>query len=103
MKKQSLDDEVKFASADLDEVKISLATIAEAKATAEGDLVVTTKSLNEDKADLAVVHQYCMDKAQTYELDVSSRGEELQALATSKKLLVEAVPGSQICTGRFFH
>ena len=64
--------------------------------------MVTTKSLNEDKADLAVVHQDCMNKAQTYELDVSSRGEELQALAKSKKLLVEAVSGTRFAQADSF-
>jgi len=95
MKKQSLDDEIKYANDDLAEAKKGIAANTESKATAEGDLAVTTKSLNEDKADLAVVHQECMAKASTYEAEVSSRGEELKALATAKKIIVEATSLAQ--------
>jgi len=89
MKKQSLDDEVKYASNDLDDVKKNAAANQEAKATAEGDLTVTIKSLNEDKADLAVVHHDCMTKAQAYEVEVTSRAGELKALAVAKKIIVK--------------
>jgi len=90
MKKQSLDDEIKYASDDLAETKKIVAANTENKAVAEGDLAVTTKSLNEDKKDLASVHQSCMAKASNYETEVSSRAEELKALATAKKIIVEA-------------
>jgi hypothetical protein len=93
MKKQSLEDEIKYASADLDEAKKTAAASRESKASAEGDLAVTTKGLNEDKADLAGVHQECMTKASTYETEVTSRAEELKALATAKKIIVEATSG----------
>jgi len=95
MKKQSLEDEMKYASADLDEAKKSSAANAEKKATAEGDLSVTTKALNEDKADLAGLHHECMTKATAYETEVSSRGEELKALATAKKIIKEATSLAQ--------
>merc|ERR1719329_300058 len=67
----------------------------EKKAVAEGDLDVTTKSLNEDKADLASLHQECMTKASAYETETTSRGEELKALATAKKIIVEATAFTQ--------
>jgi len=95
MKKQSLDDEIKYATADLDEAKKTVASNEEKKATAEGDLTVTTKALNEDKADLASLHHDCMTKASAYETEVSSRGEELGALATAKKIIVEATSLAQ--------
>jgi len=95
MKKQSLEDEIKYASADLDEAKKSSAANEEKKATAEGDLEVTTKALNEDKADLAGLHHECMTKASAYETEVSSRGEELKALATAKKIIKEATSLAQ--------
>merc|ERR1719456_1053037 len=44
---QSLRDEIKYAQADLDKSKKGLAASGEAQATAEGDLAVTTKDLNE--------------------------------------------------------
>lgn len=94
-KKQSLEDEMKYASADLDEAKKSSSENEEKKAVAEGDLTVTTKALNEDKADLATLHSECMQKASVYETEVSSRGEELKALATAKKIIVEATSLAQ--------
>merc|ERR1719321_866153 len=45
---QSLKDEIKYANKDLDKAKKSLATSAEAKAAAQGDLDVTQKDLDED-------------------------------------------------------
>jgi len=95
MKKQSLEDEMKYASADLDEAKKSSAANEEKKSVAEGDLTVTTKALNEDKADLAGLHHECMTKASAYETEVTSRGEELKALATAKKIIVEATSLAQ--------
>jgi len=95
MKKQSLEDEIKYTSADLAETKKAVASNTENKATAEGDLAVTTKALNEDKVDLASVHQSCMTKASAYETEVTSRAEELKALATAKKIIVEATSLAQ--------
>jgi len=95
MKKQSLEDEIKYASADLDEAKKTSAANEEKKSVSEGDLAVTTKALNEDKADLAGLHHECMTKASAYETEVSSRGEELKALATAKKIIVEATSLAQ--------
>jgi len=95
MKKQSLEDEIKYASEDLDEAKKTSAANEEKKATAEGDLAVSTKALNEDKADLAGLHHDCMTKASAYETEVTSRSEELKALATAKKIIVEATSLAQ--------
>jgi len=95
MTEQSLEDEIKYASADLAEAKKTVAANTESKATDEGDLAVTTKALNEDKADLAGVHQECMTKASVYETEVTSRAEELKALAVAKKIIVEATSLAQ--------
>merc|ERR1719440_1199161 len=46
--KQSLEDEMKFGTADMDKAKKGLAESTETKAVAEGDLAVTQKSLEED-------------------------------------------------------
>merc|ERR1719316_2680094 len=54
---QSLKDEIKYANKDLDKAKKNLATSAEAKAAAEGDLDVTSKDLAEDIKSLATLHQ----------------------------------------------
>jgi len=91
---QSLNDEIKYASKDLDKAKKNLAASAEAKATAEGDLAVTSKDLDEDIKALATLHQDCMSGAEAFEEETKSRGEELTALATAKKVIQEATSGA---------
>merc|ERR1740130_2132566 len=49
---QSLKDEIKFANKEMDEAKKSKSESQEAKATAEGDLTVTQKDLDEDLSAL---------------------------------------------------
>jgi len=78
----------------LDKAKKNLATSAETKATAEGDLAVTSKDLAEDEKALATLHQDCMTGAEDFEAETKSRGEELTALATAKKVIVEATSGA---------
>jgi len=91
---QGLEDEIKYANQDLAKAKKNLATSAEAKATAEGDLAVTSKDLDEDNKALATLHQDCMSGAEDFEAETKSRGEELTALATAKKVIVEATSGA---------
>merc|ERR1719401_1459709 len=88
--KQSLSDEIKFANKDLDDAKKALAASAEAKSTAEGELAVTSKALAADTDSKAELHQSSMTKAEDYEAEAKSRGEELKALAEAKKVIVEA-------------
>merc|ERR1719160_1860128 len=92
--KQSLTDEIKYANKDKDEATKNLDVSAEKKAAAEGDLEVTTKDLNEDTKDLAGLHAECMSKASDFEAEVTSRGEELKALAMAKKAVVESTSGA---------
>jgi len=91
---QSLKDEIKYATKDMDKAKKNLAASAEAKATAEGDLAVTSKDLAEDETALSTLHQDCMTGAEDFEGETKSRGEELHALATAKKVIVEATAGA---------
>merc|ERR1719199_899693 len=91
---QSLKDEIKYGSKELDEAKKGLGASDEAKATAEGDLSVTSKDLAEDISTLATLHQDCMKGAEDFEAETKSRGEELNALATAKKVIVEATSGA---------
>jgi len=90
MLKGSLTDEIKFANKELDEAKKSKSESEEGKATAEGDLQVTTGDLNEDLHTLGSLHHDCLSKANEYEAETTSRGEELKALATAKKIVIEA-------------
>jgi len=90
MLKQSLEDEIKYANKDMDDTKKSLAESGETKASAEGDLSVTKKDLSEDVAALGSLHSDCMTKAQDFEAETTSRGEELKALAMAKKAVKES-------------
>jgi chromosome segregation ATPase len=92
--KQSLTDEIKFANKDMDEAKKGLAESGEIKAAAEGDLEVTNKALAEDRKALGELHMDCMTKAQDFEAETTSRGEELKALAMAKKAVVENTSGA---------
>jgi len=94
MLKQSLTDEIEFANKDMDKAKKNLAESQESKATAEGDLASTSKDLADDVATKSTLHQDCMAAAEEFELAVKSRGEELNALATAKKVIVEATGGA---------
>lgn len=92
--KQSLSDEIKYANKDMDETKKGLAESNEAKAAAEGDLKVTSKDLAEDVTALGDLHQDCMTKAQDFEAETTSRGEELKALAMAKKAVKDNTGGA---------
>jgi hypothetical protein len=94
MLKQSLTDAVKFANADMDKAKKGLSESQEKKAVATGDLEVTSKDLAEDIKTKATLHQDCMNAAEEFELATKSRGEELNALATAKKVIKETTGGA---------
>jgi len=94
MLKQSLSDEMKFANKDMDKAKKGLSESKEKKATAEGGLDTTSKDLAEDVKAKSTLHQDCMSAAEEFELSTKSRGEELAALATAKKVIQEATGGA---------
>merc|ERR1719238_1190483 len=78
----------------MDKAKKNKASSQEKKATAEGDLEVTSKDLAEDIKTKSTLHQDCMDGAEEFELATESRGEELNALATAKKVIKESTGGA---------
>jgi len=90
MLKQSLEDQMKFATSDTEAAKKEMAASAEKKAVAEGDLDVTSKELAEDNKALGTLHHDCMEKATDFESATKAKGEELKALATAKKIIKEA-------------
>jgi chromosome segregation ATPase len=94
MLKQSLTDEIEFANKDMAAAKKGLAESSEKKAIAEGDLDVTSKDLAEDIKTKATLHSDCMTAAEEFELATKSRGEELDALATAKKVIKESTGGA---------
>merc|ERR1719335_1809749 len=98
MLKQALEDEIKFATKDMDEAKANNAAASEHKATAEGDLSVTAADLAADVKTLADLHRDCMTKASEFEEATKSRGEELKALAEAKKIISEKTGGAASLT-----
>merc|ERR1712060_255936 len=86
----SLQDELKFDNADLDEAKAGIAAASERRATAKGDLDTTNKDLAADQESRSSLHHDCMTKASTFEAETRSRGEELKAMAEAKKVIREA-------------
>jgi len=92
--KLELEDAIKFGNKELGKAKKRKAEAGETQASAEGDLAVTTKGLNEDVAQLGDLHHDCMTKAQDFEISTKSRGEELKALAQAKKIIAEATGGA---------
>merc|ERR1719272_2675014 len=94
MLKQSLDDEIEADSADMNKEKSLKASSEESKAVAEGDLAETVKGLAEDKKALATASSTCMTVAADHEATVTARNEELNAIATAKKILSETTAGA---------
>jgi len=99
--KQELTDSIAFTNKEKGKAEKAKAENAEIKATAEGDLAVTQKNLAEDTKQLADTHHECMTKAQDFEAEVASRGEELKALAEAKKIILEATGGATSQTYSF--
>merc|ERR1719493_308014 len=92
--KQSLEDKIKYETKEMAEAKTGIAASNEKKATAEGDLDMTSKNLAEDVTALSELHHECLSKAQDYEAETKSRGEELKAIATAKKVIQETTAGA---------
>jgi len=90
MLKQSLEDELRFATQDLNEAKKGISASSERKSVATGDLSGTSKSLAADMKSKEGLHHDCMTKASSFEAETRSRGEELKALAEAKKIIKEA-------------
>merc|ERR1719379_3216260 len=96
--KQSLEDAMRLAKSEMDKSKKRKAEAQETQATAEGDLAITMKELGEDMVQLSEIHHECMTKASDFEMETQSRAEELKALATAKKIIIEQVALTQVPT-----
>jgi len=55
---------------------------------------VTSKDLAGDISTLSTLHQDCMKGAEDFQAETKSRGEELAALATAKKVISETTSGA---------
>lgn len=96
--KQALEDKMKFATKDFEEAKKGLAASAEKKATAEGDLDVTSKALQQAETTLEDLKSDCMAKASDYEAATKSRDEEVKALLKAKDVITESTGGAESLT-----
>merc|ERR1719224_334562 len=101
MLKQSLEDEIEADSKDMEDEKSFKASTEESKAVAEGDLAETVKGLAEGNKALATASSTCMTVAADHEATVKSRTEELNAIATAKKILSETTSGAESQTYSF--
>merc|ERR1719183_2837619 len=94
MLKQSLTDQIEADTKDMDEEKALKASTEENKAVAEGDLAETVKALAEDRDALKTASTTCMTVAADHDATVKSRNEELNAIATAKKIITETSSGA---------
>jgi len=94
MLKQKLEDMMANGEKVMDETKKAKAAAEEAKATAQGELDTASKTLSEGETHLKDLQQECMAKAEEYETSQHSRSEELTALDTAKKVLLEKTAGA---------
>merc|ERR1719182_1139781 len=89
MLKQKIEDAVAFGEKTLAETKSAKAAAEEAKATATGELETASKNLSDDETHLKDLQQECMTASEEDTESKKSRAEELEALATAKKILEE--------------
>merc|ERR1719439_461982 len=94
MLKQSLENTIAQDNKELAEAKSVKAAAEDAKAIAEGDLSMAEKELAEDKKYLSELSTDCQQKAADWEVTTKSRVDELEALATAKKIISETTGGA---------
>merc|ERR550532_3970326 len=94
MLKQSLEDQIAADGKDRADEKAAKSSASEAKASAAGDLDVTSKNLKDSKDQLATAQATCLSVAADHEATVAARKEELGVIAEAKKVLQETVSGA---------
>merc|ERR1719401_1246699 len=82
----------------MSEAKKGLAQAQQDKATAQGDLAVTSADLKEDLETKNTLKYDCMTKSTDYEAAMKSRAEELKALADAKKAISSMTEGATSLT-----
>merc|ERR1719356_102161 len=85
----------------MDETKASQAESEESKASAEGDLSRTIKSLATSDDKLKRTRATCMQVAAQHETTVPAREEELKVIADAKKILSGSSSGAVSQTYNF--
>jgi len=101
MLKQSLEDQAKDDSREMDEQKALKSDADATKATAEGDLANTVKNLAQLKTNLETANANCMQVAADHDATVKAREEELKVIAEAKGLLTSTTAGAESQTYSF--
>merc|ERR1711957_1011306 len=94
MLKQSLEDQNAADNKGMNEQKASKGSADEAKATAEGDLGMTSKELASSNDQLSTCHATCIQVAADHEVTVAGRKEELATIAQARKMLTDTSSGA---------
>jgi len=94
MLRQSLKDQSKADTKDMDEKKSNKAAAEEGKAAAEGDLGMTSKELADTKDQLSTCHTTCIQVAADHEATLAGRKQELETIAQARKILVDTSSGA---------
>merc|ERR1719476_874933 len=94
MVRQSLNDKVRADQKDMADEKAAAASALESKATAENDLQVSQKELADANDRIADTKRTCTQAAADHDATVTSRQEELDAIAKAKQILQESSAGA---------
>merc|ERR1719163_427462 len=87
--KQGLESETAGMKEELSENTNRKASLGEKLAAAQGDLVITQKSLSEDTAYLKDLKRDCQTRAREFEVEVKDNNAELTALGKAKAILLK--------------
>merc|ERR1719158_435906 len=87
--KQGLESETAGMKEELSENTNRKASLGEKLAGAQGDLVITQKSLAEDTAYLKDLKRDCQTRAREFEVEVKDNNAELSALGKAKAILLK--------------
>merc|ERR1711957_1018107 len=94
MLKQSLEDQNAADNKGMNEQKANKGSAEEDKATAEGDLRMTSKELAASTDQLSTCHATCIQVAADHEVTVAGRKEELATIAQARKILTDTSSGA---------
>merc|ERR1719162_2607121 len=89
MTKQSMENEIKSVTEELNENTHAKQVATQALAQAEKDLGITKRALAEDTEYLADLKRDCQDKARTWEAEHKDGEAEMKALASAKSILTK--------------
>jgi len=102
MLRQALTDQTAADTKDMQEQKNDRAAAEEGKASAQGDLDVTSKELANAQQQRATAQATCLQVAADHEATVAARKEELKAIAKARTVLSDTTSGAETQTYSLF-